>query len=264
MSIGITKIVFLICLKKDKLEMKSDEYQRRFYRAWIRGRDLYSAQMVIKDTSLQIRTNKPIERHFLEEKLAFYRWQIENYISRENRFLTSLKPIAVELGAPLIVKKMAQAARKANVGPMASVAGAIAQFLGRDLLLSGYKDVIIENGGDIFLKITKTRLVGIYAGRANLWNKIKLKIKPGDTPMGICTSSGTIGHSLSFGCADSVVILSKNTALADAVATACANLVQAEDQLNNGLDFARSIKGILGAVIILKRQLVSWGNVEFV
>lgn len=246
------------------LEMKTNKYQRRFYRGRISGRDLYAAQIGIKDTDLQVRTDKPIDRRLFKNKIGFYRRQIEHYISKDSRFLTNLKPIAVELEAPLIVKEMSRAAKKANVGPMAAVAGAIAQFLGRDLLRSGYRDVIIENGGDIFLKITKPRLVGIYAGRSKLWNRLSLKIEPADTPMGICTSSGTIGHSLSFGCADNAVILSKNTVLADAVATACANLVQSPEQLSNALDFARSIKGVLGAVIILKRQLVSWGKVEFV
>lgn len=243
--------------------MKTDKYQRRFYRGWITGRDLYSIQIGIKDTNLQVRTDKPVDRRLFKKKIGRYRWQIENYISKDSRFLTSLKPIAVELRAPLIVKEMSRAAKKANVGPMAAVAGAIAQFLGRDLLRSGYRDVIIENGGDIFLKITKPRLVGIYAGRSNLWNRLSLKIKPADTPIGICASSGTIGHSLSFGCADNVVILAKNTALADAAATACANLVQSPEQLSNALDFAKSIKGVLGVVIIINRHLVSWGKIEF-
>jgi ApbE superfamily uncharacterized protein (UPF0280 family) len=96
-----------------------------------------------------------------------------------------------------------------------------------------------------------------------LWRGLSLKIKPRDTPLGICTSSGTIGHSLSFGLADSVVILSGNTALADAVATATANQVKSTQDLEKALDFARSIKGVLGVVIIIGGNLTSWGEVEF-
>jgi ApbE superfamily uncharacterized protein (UPF0280 family) len=158
---------------------------------------------------------------------------------------------------------MAEQSKVANVGPMSTVAGAVARFLGWDLIKEGYKDVIIENGGDIFIKSRKARRVGVYVGRSKLWNNLQLLIKPKDTPIGICTSSGTIGHSLSFGCADSVVIISKNTALADAVATATANRIQSKDDLSKALEFARGIKGVLGVVIILKNNLVTWGKVEF-
>lgn len=220
--------------------------------------------IVERETDLQILTNKTLDRDFVKERIRAYRWDIEGYIDKDRRFLVALKPIAVELNAPPIIKEMSEAVKLANVGPMASVAGAIAEFLGRDLLRKGYRDVIIENGGDIFLKTTKTRAVGIYTGRSMLWQGLKLKIKPKDTPLGICTSSGTIGHSLSFGLADAVVILSKRAALCDAVATATANLVESKADLEKALGFARAIKGVCGVVIILKNNLISCGKVEFV
>jgi len=216
-----------------------------------------------KETDLQVLTNKPADKSFIEERIRAYRWDIENYIDRDRRFLTALKPLAVELSAPEIVKEMSLQSSKANVGPMASVAGAIAEFLGRDLLKKGHKEVIIENGGDIFIKTRKVRAIGIYAGKSRLLSKLKLQIRPKDTPLGICTSSGTIGHSLSFGCADSVVILSRSVILADAVATATANLVQSKADLQKAVDFARSIKGITGVIIIFRNNLISWGKVEF-
>lgn len=244
--------------------MKSSRYMKRFYRDWARAKDLHSLHVVAKETDLQIFTNKPVEAKFIEERIRVYRWEIENYINKDHRFLTALKPIAVELNASAIVKDMAEQSRKANVGPMSTVAGAISEFLGKDLLKAGYKEVIVENGGDIFLKSRHLRKVGVYVGRSKMWNKLQLEIKPKDTPLGICTSSGTIGHSLSFGCADSVVIISKSTSLADSVATATANRINSKDDLQRALDFARSIKGILGVVIILKNNLITWGKVEFV
>jgi ApbE superfamily uncharacterized protein (UPF0280 family) len=244
--------------------MKSARYQRRFYRDWTKAKDLRLTHIVAKETDLIILTNKLLDVKFAEERIRAYRWDIENYIARDRRFLTSLKPLAVELTAAPIVSKMAQEAKKANVGPMATVAGAITDFLGKDLLEKGYKDVVVENGGDIFLKTRKSRIIGIYAGRSRKWNRLCLKIRSKDTPLGICTSSGTVGHSLSFGCADSVVILAKEATLADAVATATANKVNSRDDMQKALDFARSIKGILGAVIILKNSLISWGKIEFV
>ncbi len=243
--------------------MKTDKYQRRFYRDWVRLKNLFLTHILAKETDVQIWTDRPLNKQFAEERIKQYRWQIENYIAKDARFLTSLKPMPVELNAPRIIKEMSEQAKKANVGPMAGVAGAIAEFLGRDLIEKGYRQVIIENGGDVFIKTTGIRKVGIYSGRSKLWNKVCLKIKPKDTPLGICTSSGTIGHSLSFGCADSVTIISKSASLADAVATAAANRVNSKQEMQGALDFARSIKGVLGAVIILKNNLASWGNVEF-
>jgi hypothetical protein len=244
--------------------MKTDKYQRRFYRDWVNVKDLRLTHILEKETDLQVLTNKPLDKDFVLEKIRAYRWDIENYIDKDRRFLTALKPIAVQVNAPGIVKEMAKQAKKANVGPMASVAGAVAEFLGRDLLKRGYRDVIVENGGDIFLKTTKTRKIGIYAGKSKLWNKLKLKIKPKDTPIGICASSGTIGHSLSFGCADCVIILSKIASLADAVATATANRVNSKKDLSAALNFSRSIKGVCGVVIIFRNNLMSWGEIEFV
>jgi ApbE superfamily uncharacterized protein (UPF0280 family) len=243
--------------------MKSQKYQRRFYRDWVNAKDLHLMHIMARETDLQILTNKPVPKGFIEERIRQYRWDIENYISKDRRFLVTLKPIAVELTAPGIIKTMAEAGKVANVGPMATIAGAIAEYIGRDLLKAGYKDVIIENGGDIFLKSRKMRAIGIYAGKSKLWNTLRVKIKPKDTPIGVCTSSGTIGHSLSFGYADSVIILSKNTALADAVATAIGNLVHSKKDLQRAVDFARGIKGILGIVIIIKNNMISWGKVEF-
>ncbi|MEI6631408.1 MAG: UPF0280 family protein [bacterium] len=243
--------------------MKADKYRKRFYRDWIKGSGLYECRIAVKETDLQVFTDRPVDKNFVKERIRLYRLDIENYIDRDRRFLTALKPIEVELTARPIIKEMSRAAKKAGVGPMAAVAGAIAQAVGRDLLNRGFREIIIENGGDIFLASRKIRLIGIYTGRKKLWGGLKLKIKPQDTPLGICTSSGTIGHSLSFGCADSAVILAKNASLADAVATAVANRVQNKGSLAKALEFARSIPGVLGAVIIIKESLASYGGVEF-
>ena len=244
--------------------MKTIEYQKRFYRDWMKNKDLCSTHIVVQETDLQVFTDRPLDKGFLSEKVHLYRRKIEDYISKDRRFLTSLKPIEVELKAPLIVREMAESAKKASVGPMAAVAGTLAEFLGRDLLKKGYKDIIIENGGDIFMVTSKRRKIGIYAGRSKLWNKLCLEIRSKDTPLGICTSSGTVGHSLSFGLADAVVILSKRASLADAVATATANQVRQREDLQEAVDFAKSVKGISGIIIIIKNSLISWGKVKFV
>jgi len=243
--------------------MKTNRYQRRFYRDWVKAEDLCFNLVTIKETDLEILTNKPLDINFVRERMQAYRWDIENYIIKDRRFLTALKPMAVELTAPLIVKKMNQAAHCAGTGPMAAVAGAIAQLIGEDLLKKGYKDVIVENGGDIFMHSRKSRLVRIYTGLPKIWKKLSIKISPAQMPLGICTSSGVTGHSLSFGCADCVVILAKDAALADAIATAAANRVQSAQDLTAAIDFTRMIKGVKGAIIIIRNKLASWGSVKF-
>jgi hypothetical protein len=243
--------------------MKNNKFRKRFYRDFVTARKLHQKRIILKQTDLQIMTDKPLDEPFTVEKIDNYRSEIEGYINRDSRLLVALKPIAVELNAPAIVRKMSEAAFLANVGPMAAVAGAVAEFLGRDLLKKGYKDVIVENGGDIFVKLRRPCKVGIYSGRSKVWNQFKLNIKPSDTPLGICTSSGTIGHSLSFGLADAVIILAKTAYLADAVATACANRVHSKKDLRLALDFAKSIKGVKAVVIIMKKDMISWGRIEF-
>ncbi len=243
--------------------MKTSKYQRRYYRDWIREKSFCVTQIIAHQTDIRITTNKKLDKSLAEERIRIYRYQVERYINRDPRFLSALGPMPVELNAPAIIQHMAKEAKKANVGPMATVAGAIAESLGRDLLKDGYKDVIVENGGDIFLCSRKVRYVGIYSGRSKTWDRLCLKVKPADMPIGICTSSGTIGHSLSFGRADSVVVLSKSTSLADAVATATCNRIKCKEDMNPALDFARAIKGVLGVAIIFKNNLVSWGKVEF-
>lgn len=244
--------------------MKTNKFEKRFYRNWINAKDLFRLNVVVKESDIDTLTDKPIDSNFVKSRLIIYRRQIENYITRDERFLTSLKPISVELNAAPLIKRMSEAAKKANTGPMSAVAGAIAEAIGKDLIRKGCKEVIVENGGDIFLKTKKIRKVSIYSGKSKAVNNLFIKIKPQDTPLGICTSSGTIGHSLSFGCAESVVILSKNTALSDAVATKIANLIQTKEDLAKAIKVAKSIPGVMAALAILKNNLSCWGKITFV
>ena len=158
---------------------------------------------------------------------------------------------------------MAQAGKACNVGPMAAVAGGIAQLLANDLKRCGALELIIENGGDIFLsKQKKDRLISVFAGDSKFSAKLNLLIDPSQTPCGVCASSATFGHSLSFGNADSVVILARDAALADSAATATCNLVKSRNDFKKAINFAKNIRGIFGAVIILGDNLATWGDVQ--
>lgn len=235
-------------------------YEPRTYRHWVKGKDLASFNVTVKETDLYIRASKRLNSKTLK-LVVKYRDALERYIERHPSFLTSLEPIAVGDDAPNIVKSMAQAARKAGVGPMASVAGAITEFIGTELLAFS-PEVIVENGGDIFLKSLEKRIIGIYAGKSPLTGKIGLEIEAEETPLGICTSSGTVGHSLSYGQADAVVALSSSATLADAAATAIGNLVKQSDDIPNGIELAKDIEGLKGVLIIKDDKMGIWGEVK--
>jgi ApbE superfamily uncharacterized protein (UPF0280 family) len=235
-------------------------YQPRTYRHWVKDGDLVSFNVVVKETDLYIRARTNLKRkaHRLVLK---YREMLEQYIERHPSFLTSLEPVVVGDDAPHLVTEMAEAARKAGVGPMASVAGAIAEFVGSELLTFS-PEIIVENGGDIYLKSSGKRLIGIYAGKSPLTGRVGLEINGEDTPMGICTSSGTVGYSLSFGKADAVIVLSPSTTLADAAATAIGNRISQPSDIPSGIEFAQSIDGLKGVVIIQDEKVGVWGEVK--
>jgi len=239
---------------------KSKEYQKRFYRELTKDSDLIGQDVIVKETDLFIFAEKDI-KNIAKEIIKKYRTQIEDYIRKRPEFMVSLEPISMDPNASDIIKEMIYTTKLAGVGPMASVAGAVAEFAGNELLAYS-KQIIIENGGDIFIKSDKIRTIAIYAGDSPLSNKIFIKIKPENTPIGICTSSGTVGHSLSFGKADACVIIAKSAILADAVATATCNRIKEKKDIAPSLEFALSIKGIKGAVAILGKDFGSMGNIE--
>jgi ApbE superfamily uncharacterized protein (UPF0280 family) len=235
-------------------------YEPRTYRHWIKDQDLVSFKVVVKETDLYIRASTNLRRKALKLVLK-YRHTLERYIERYPSFITSLEPSPTGDDAPHIVKLMSESARKAGVGPMASVAGAIAEFVGNELLAFS-PEIIIENGGDIYLRSLKKRLIGIYAGKSPLSGKIGLEINGQDTPLGICSSSGTVGHSLSYGKADAVVVLSKSATLADAAATAIGNLIVESSDIPRGIELAKGIEDLLGLIIIKDDNLGLWGEVK--
>ncbi len=240
--------------------MKEDTYQPRTYRHWIEGKDLIPFNVTVKETDLYIRAAVNLQKK-ARRLVVKYREQLEGYINRSPAFVTSLEPLPVPDYAPAIVGQMAEAAQKTGVGPMAAVAGAIAECVGRELLEFS-PEIIVENGGDIYLKILQRRVVGIFAGDSPLTGKIGLEINAQDTPLGICTSSGTVGHSLSHGRSDAVIVVSTSTALADAAATAIGNTVKQPGDIDSAIEFGRGIDGLKGIVIVAGKSVGAWGDVK--
>jgi len=237
-------------------------FEERTYRNLVKTKDLAPFRVTIRETDLFILANRRLEKE-AKEAVIKYRWQIEQYIRYHPEFRESLRPIGSDPHAPKIVKEMLKASRLSKVGPMASVAGAIAEFVGKDLFPLS-PEVICENGGDIFIASSQERVVGVFAGKSPLSLKVGLRIKPRDTPLGVCSSSGTVGHSISFGKADAVCVLSRSTSLADAAATSIGNLIEGKGDIEKGLDYGSKIQGVTGILIIVGEALGIRGDLELV
>jgi len=233
-------------------------YQPRFYRKYTKS-GLVDFTVKDRETDVLISAERDLKEE-AEKLIRKYRSDISGYIEKNRDFETSLKPLPPDERAPDIVKSMIKAAATIGVGPMACVAGAISEFVGNGLLRFT-KQVMLENGGDLFVKTEVMRKIGIYAGDSPLSGKIAIEIRPASTPVGVCTSSGTVGHSLSFGKADAVTILAPDTSLADACATATCNMVKTEKDIEKALEFAKSIESILGAVVIYRDKMGTIGEI---
>ena len=243
-----------------KIDIKM--YEKRTYRNLVKTDDLIKFEVIVKETDLLIRAEKDFSKEARESVLK-YRHQLETYMAKNPEFQRSLVPLKENPYAPEIVREMIQTSQLAGVGPMAAVAGAMAECVSRDLIKLS-KELIVENGGDIYLVTSRERTIGIYAGNSPLSLKIGILISPEETPLGVCTSSGTVGPSLSFGKADAVCILARSSALADAVATAVGNIVEEEKDIESGLERGREIEGVLGTLIIIEEKMGVWGNVRLI
>ncbi len=237
-------------------------YEARTYRERVHAGDLVSFHLVVRETDLWVGA----DRHLGDETRDLVldcRRQIENHISSHPEFAVSLSPVKDDPFAPPLIREMIRATRRLGVGPMASVAGAVAQYVATGLFRFS-KQVIVENGGDIFLKTSRPATVSIYAGLSPLSERFGLEIAVRQMPLGICTSSGKVGHSLSLGIADACCILSPSAILADGAATALGNRVQRKEDLDRVASWAARIRGIIGGVVIVDDRIAAWGDIELV
>lgn len=237
-------------------------YEPRTYRRTVQTGDLVSFQTSFRETDLHVSAESDLADR-AQDLIVAARWEIESYIKDTPRFREALVPYEVPEGAPPLVRAMAAAAARARVGPMAAVAGAIAQYVAEGLHEHS-SQVIVENGGDVYIIGDHERIVGIYAGGSPLSGRVGVRVPPGLQPVAVCTSSGTVGHSYSMGAADAVTVLARDGALADAVATGLANRVSSQDDIERSIDAARLIMGVLGVMVVVGDAMGAWGNVRLV
>ncbi|MDD6049120.1 MAG: UPF0280 family protein [Methanobrevibacter ruminantium] len=220
------------------------------------------SEIDLKQTHIRLRTDLP--NHNLNEYIIYIRNELENYLLKDQDFLLALEPIKRDGNLPLIVKTMVESSNIADVGPMACVAGTISEMSLDYLIANDSRYSIIENGGDIAMINDEEVLCGIYSNNEVLGNDIAFKIKSRKRPLGICTSSGKIGHSISFGTSDSVTVISKSASNADGLATRIANEINgesSEDKVSNGLECGEDYKEFFeGALIISDNHVGTIGK----
>ncbi|QLH74390.1 MAG: UPF0280 family protein [Methanomassiliicoccales archaeon] len=197
-----------------------------------------------------------------ERSIFDSREELLSFLAKDPFFGLTLEPYEEPRASPPIVKRMCEAARAANVGPMAAVAGAIAEAALEAMVERGADHAIVDNGGDIAMVLRKETAVGIYAGDSP-FKGFAYMVPPTDGRYGICTSSGTVGPSISFGIADAATVFAKDVALADACATALGNMVRSpdEDVLSDAVRSISGIRGVDGCVVIVGDRLAMRGKV---
>ncbi len=241
-------------------------YQNRFYRHHMGQKRFKAFNVSYKDTDLWVGTDPasfhPDMHAYILQLIQHFQQQITEYEKKHQGFISSFSPEKVK-NAPDIVTAMAEASKFSEVGPMASVAGAFAQFIGLKLQDEfSFGELIIENGGDLFITIQQPLLVALFAGNSPLSGKVGVMVKPEYSPLGVCTSAATVGHSFSYGKADAVMISCRNTLLADAYATAYGNRIKTGQDISIVLEEIKQKSEILAALIVLNDKMGIAGKFE--
>jgi len=225
----------------------------------IESKNLFKQVFECKETRCTIIADSESAIKAAISSIKSNRKHLERYIRSHPKFLYSLEPVHVGKG-PKIAKLMAEASEKADVGPMAAVAGVLADLAVEKMLLKGAEVAVIENGGEAYAVSNRPIDIALLAGDSPLSKHIGFRLE--NFPIGVATSSGVFSHALSFGDAEAVTIFAENAGLADAVATAVGNLVKGDDRsgaIERGINKALSVKGVKG-VFILYREMVGKGG----
>lgn len=246
---------------------KSKAYQPRLYREAMGNKRWKSFRSAFRETDLWVAVDTASYRgdteSFAMSRILHYREILEQHIGIYPEFRDSLVPVMAPAGVHPLIASMSEAAQAAGTGPMSAVAGAMAEFICNDILEKFRpQEIVIENGGDLFMKLTSPATIAVYAGSSPLSGKVGLKINPGDTPLSVCCSSGTVGHSLSFGIADACMTACGSGALADAYATSFCNEVKNIAMVHEVTEKALKNPELLSVIIIAGESLGIGGKLE--
>jgi uncharacterized protein len=224
-------------------------------------KNLFKQTFSFKETQCTIIADKESGIQTAIDSIKHNRAQLEDYVAAYPKFVWTLKPVPAP-EKPLVAKLMAEAAEKANVGPMAAVAGVLADLAVKDMVIKGCEVAIVEDGGEVSAISNVAIDVAFAAGSEPLSKRLGFRLT--EFPAGIATSSGRFSHALSFGDAEAATIFCRDAGLADAAATAVGNVVKGEDvtsALEHGISIAKSVSGVEGALIVYKGSVGTWGRI---
>jgi ApbE superfamily uncharacterized protein (UPF0280 family) len=233
----------------------------RHYREGMVPAGLAAFTVRVGETDLWIAAARDFSRE-AGDSVRRHRAGLEGFIASRPDFAASLSPVEVPPDAPAMVRSMAEAGRRCGVGPMAAVAGAMAEAVARDLV-SLSSEVLVENGGDLYLMGEKERTVALWAGLSPFSGKVGIRLLPA-RGIAVCTSSATVGPSLSLGRADAATVVARSGALADAAASFLGNRLQAPDDIEGALAAAIALPGIAGAVAMVGGKMGAQGRIKLV
>jgi hypothetical protein len=238
------------------------QYEQRFYRQWMQAGDLLRFQISQAESDLLVLADRDV-RDLATEALAEVRTVIEDWIDLDPGFRDSLEPVDVDANAPTVIREMTRAGRDWNVGPMAAVAGAVAEHVGRRLLaVAG--NVIVENGGDVFARLDRPVVFRMYAGEGSPFSDRVGFTVDARRGLGVCTSSGVVGPSLSMGRADAVVALAGSATEADAAATCLANRIHEPSDVDAVVGEVGRKENLAGIIACVGDRIGFWGDLKLV
>lgn len=196
-----------------------------------------------------------------KDAIALHRAELEKYILHDPYFKITLEAYECSEDAPEVVRRLVTAGNTMGIGPMSAVAGTISALAVEAMLDAGASHAIVDNGGDIAIINDRQVIIGIYAGTSPI-KDIGLVIEPSSRIRGICTSSGTVGPSISFGQADAAVIFSDDVSLADSAATALSNATDiGRGAVEEAFEVVKNVPRIDGALLVQGEYMGMWGNV---
>ncbi|MDD3232641.1 MAG: UPF0280 family protein [Candidatus Methanomethylophilus sp.] len=184
---------------------------------------------------------------------------VTSKIENSPEFGSSYKPVKSRIDDVPLISRMCTASELAGVGPMASVAGAVATYVLNGLIRDGCEYAVLDNGGDVALISDREVFVGLFTGRNDLECALHLTRTCGI--LGVCSSSGTFGHSISFGRSDICSVISEDPILADACATRLGNLVSETADLQPAAEYICTIKGVKGCIASIAGNITICGDV---
>lgn len=254
-------------MKNDLETLFQQKFEKRTYRSQFNTLRFSGFEVKYQETDVWIGIDpesfKPEIKEFSLSKIKELRKKLDDYIRTEPFFKKSLNPFQPGETAPAEAMEMAQAAAKAGIGPMSTVAGLFAREIGNEINQNfSVNELVIENGGDFFSLLKNDIVFSVFAGDSILSERIGLKITPETSPLGICTSAGTVGPSLSYGKADAVVVISEDVLVADAFATALGNKVKSPNDVEKVINQAEKHPEILSLLIICEDKIGVRGDYE--